>query len=313
VAILIDIILSAGRSAVELSLFVLLPVMVIMLSLMRLLEARGALDWLVPRVTPILRPAGLNGLGIFALLQVSFVSFAAPVATLTMMDQRGASSRHIAATLAMVMAMAQANVSIPMSAMGLHFGAVIAWSLAGGLIASASTYYIFGRKLDANEQPAIDQSIPHPVADNAKSVLDVINRAGAESFKISVGALPMLILSLVAITMLRSLGVIDVLTQGLAPVMNALHLDTGLILPAITKYLAGGTAMMGIMNEMIKHGTATAALLNQSAGFLVHPLDIPGVAVLISAGKRVSAVWRPAVLGALIGIIFRTIAHMLFA
>ena len=52
--ILIDIILKAGRSAVELSLFVLLPVMVVMLSLMRLLEARGALDWCVARLAPLL-------------------------------------------------------------------------------------------------------------------------------------------------------------------------------------------------------------------------------------------------------------------
>ena len=285
--------------------------MVIMLSFMRILEARGVLDWLVPKAAPMLRPAGLNGLGIFALLQISFVSFAAPVATLSMMDQRGASSRHIAATLAMVMAMAQANVSIPMSAMGLHFGQVIVWSLLGGLVASASTYYLYGCKLNAEEQPTIDQSIPHPVADNAKSALDVINSAGAESFRIAVGALPMLILSLVAITMLRSLGAIDALTHGLSPIMTALHLDTAMILPVITKYLAGGTAMMGVMNEMIKQGTASAALLNHSAGLLVHPLDIPGVAVLISAGKRVSAVWRPAVLGALTGIAFRTVAHML--
>lgn len=41
--ILIDIFLKSGRSAVELALFVLLPVMVVMLSLMRLLNARGAL------------------------------------------------------------------------------------------------------------------------------------------------------------------------------------------------------------------------------------------------------------------------------
>jgi hypothetical protein len=40
--ILMDVILKAGRSAVELALFVLLPVMVVMLPLMRMLEARGA-------------------------------------------------------------------------------------------------------------------------------------------------------------------------------------------------------------------------------------------------------------------------------
>ena len=107
--ILIDIILKAGRSAVELALFILLPVMVVMLSLMRLLEARGLLDRFVQRVAPLLRPFGLNGLGVFAALQINFVSFAAPLATLTMMDQRGASERHLAATLAMVFAMAQAN------------------------------------------------------------------------------------------------------------------------------------------------------------------------------------------------------------
>ena len=107
--IFVEIILKAGRSAIELSLFVLLPVMVVMLAIMRLLEAKGILDWLVAKLSPFLKPFGLTGLGVFAALQVNFVSFAAPVATLTMMEQRGVSSRHLAATLAMVMAMAQAN------------------------------------------------------------------------------------------------------------------------------------------------------------------------------------------------------------
>ena len=39
--IFVEIILKAGRSAIELSLFVLLPVMVVMLAIMRLLEAKG--------------------------------------------------------------------------------------------------------------------------------------------------------------------------------------------------------------------------------------------------------------------------------
>jgi spore maturation protein SpmB len=40
-------------------------------------------------------------------------------------------------------------------------------------------------------------------------VLDVINRAGAEAFKIAVGAIPMLVLSLVAVTALKRFGAID--------------------------------------------------------------------------------------------------------
>ena len=307
--LLIDVILRAGRSAVELSFFVLLPVMVVMLSLMRLLEAKGVLDWVVARLAPLLRPAGLTGLGVFAALQINFVSFAAPVATLAMMDQRGASNRHLAATLAMVMVMAQANVSMPMAAMGLHFGIVLGWSLVGGLVASAATYYLFGRKLSAVEH-SLDETLQHPVADNAKGVLDVINRAGAEAFKIAVGAIPMLVLSLTVVLALRRVGALDALTTLLSPLLLSIGADPALILPTLTKYLAGGTAMMGIMDEMIRAGTANAATLNGvSAGLLIHPLDIPGVAVLISAGRRVTDVWKPATLGACAGIAVRMLGH----
>ncbi len=310
--LLTDIILRAGKSAVELAFFILLPVMVVMLSLMRLLEAKGILDWLVARLAPLLRPLGLTGLSIFAMLQVSFVSFAAPIATLAMMDQRGASERHLAATLALVLAASQANISIPMTAMGLHFGFTLLWALVGGLAASASTYYLYGRRLNGTEV-GVDQSVPHPVAEDAKGVLDVINRAGAESFRIAVAALPMLILALVAVTMLRSAGAIDLLTRALAAPMAWLRLDPAMLLPAVTKFLGGATAWMGVMAEMMRHGAADAAMLNRSAGFLINPFDLPGVAILISSGRRVAAVWRPAALGACTGIALRTAAHLLLA
>lgn len=306
--LLTDIILRAGRSAVELSLFVLLPIMVVMLSLMRLLEARGVLDWLVVRLAPALRPAGLTGLGVFAALQISFVSFAAPMATLTMMESRGASDRHLAATLAMVMAMAQANVTFPMAAMGLAFGPTLLLSLIGGLTAAIATYHVFGRGLSAAEAP-MDETLHHRVADDAKGVLDVINRAGAEAFKIAIGAIPMLVLALVAVMVLRMTGAIDLLTAVLAPALLALGLDPNLILPTLTKYIAGGTAYMGVTDEMLKSGTATVESLNASAGFLIHPLDVAGVAVLISAGRRVAEVWKPAALGAVVGIAIRTVGH----
>lgn len=308
--ILTDIILRAGRSAVELALFVLLPVMVVMLSLMRLLEAKGVLDRVVHALAPVLRPAGLTGLGVFAALQINFVSFAAPVATLTMMESRGASDRHLAATLAMVMAMAQANTSFPMIAMGLDFSATLLLSVVGGLIAAAVTYHGFARGLSAVEGP-VDETLHHRVAEDAKGVLDVINRAGAEAFKIAVGAIPMLVIALVAVMALRTSGVIDGLTRLLAPLLTAISIDPALILPTLTKYIGGGTAMMGVMDEMLRDGSATVGMLNRSAGFLIHPLDVPGLAVLISAGKRVAGVWKPAALGAAAGIAARTIGHAL--
>ncbi len=310
--ILIDIILKAGRSAVELALFILLPVMVVMLSLMRLIEARGALDWLVARLAPVLRPLGLTGLGVFAALQINFVSFAAPIATLTMMEQRGSSDRHLAATLAMVFAMSQANAALPMMTMGLNFGPTLFWSVIGGLTAAAVTYYLFGRDLSAAEAK-VDETLQHRSAESAKGVLDVINHAGAEAFKIAVGAIPMLVLSLVAVTALKQFGAIDALTRLLAPLLALFSIDPLLILPALTKYLAGGTAMMGVVDEMRRAGQMSAELLNAGAGFLINPFDIPGVAVLISAGKRVAAVWKPAALGACVGIGMRTLGHALIA
>ncbi|MCE1239491.1 MAG: nucleoside recognition domain-containing protein [Azonexaceae bacterium] len=310
--ILIEIILKAGRSAVELSLFVLLPVMVVMLSLMRLLEARGALDRVVVWLAPLLKPFGLTGLGVFAALQINFVSFAAPLATLTMMEQRGASDRHLAATMAMVFAMSQANAAFPMLTMGLDFGTTLLFSLLGGLTAAAATYYLFGRRLSTAEA-TLDETLQHPVAESAKGVLDVINRAGAEAFKIAVGAIPMLVLSLVAVTALKQFGAIDLLSGVLTPVLRLANIDPLLILPSLTKYLAGGTAMMGVVDEMRRAGQMSAELLNASAGFLISPFDLPGVAVLISAGKRVAAVWKPAAFGACVGIALRTVGHVLVA
>ncbi|HRZ22823.1 MAG TPA: nucleoside recognition domain-containing protein, partial [Candidatus Contendobacter sp.] len=229
---MIDILLPAGRAAIDLALFVLLPVMVVMLSLMRLLEAKGLLDWVVARLTGLVRPFGLTGLGIFAALQINFVSFAAPVATLAMMEQRGASDRHLAATLAMVFAMAQANASLPLAALGLHWGPTLLFSLVGGLVAAAVAYHGFGRGL-SGEEHLTDDTLHHPTAEGAKGVLDTINRAGAEALRITIGAIPLLVLSLVVVTALRQAGAVDALTHGLTPVLGALGIDPALVLPTV--------------------------------------------------------------------------------
>ncbi len=305
-----QVMLPAGRSAVELSLFVLLPVMVVMLSIMRLLEAWGALDWVVARLAPALRPFGLTGLGVFAALQINLVNFAAPVATLAIMDQRGTSDRHLAATFAMVLAMAQANAVFPMATMGLKAGPVLLFSLVGGLAAAAAAYHVFGRSLSAEEHVS-DETLHHPAAESPKGVLDVINRAGAEAFRIAMGALPLLLLALVAVTGLRQAGAVTALTEMLRPGLGMLGIDTALVLPSLTKYLAGGTAMMGVVDEQIRLRQLDPGLLNRAAGFLIHPLDLPGIAVLMSAGPRVAAIWKPAAAGACVGIGLRTVAHVM--
>jgi spore maturation protein SpmB len=308
---IVDVILKAGRSAIELALFILLPIMVVMLTIMRFLEAKGFLDWFVSKVAPMLRPFGLNGLSVFAALQVTFVSFAGPVATLTMMDQRGVSDRHIAASLAMVFSMAQANVLFPMASMGLNFGFTMMMSIVGGLIAAATTYHLFGRNLSSNEV-SVDETLHHPIAEDAKGVLDVINRAGAEAFKITLGSIPMLVLSMVTVYIFKSLGVIDWLTSILTSPLAFASINPNIVLPTFTKYLAGGTAMMGVMDDMIKMGDATSSLVNQSAGWLIHPFDLAGIAIFMSAGLRVAKVWKIAACGACVGICTRTIAHSLF-
>ncbi len=304
-----NIILASGRAGIELALFVLLPFMIVMLTFMRILEAKGVLNWVVERISPVLRPFGLPGLGVFALLQVLFVSVAAPVATLAIMDKSNITRRHIAATLAMVFTAAQANVTFPMSAMGLNTFNTILISIVAGIGASAVTYYVFARQLP--EHPEEKTQLPeHPKAEDTKGLLDIINGAGKEAFNIAIGALPMLVLALLLVNILRSTGFIDWLEGVIAPMFSWLNLSSGMLLPIITKLLAGGTAMMGVMTDSLNQKLVTADEMNKMAGFLISPFDLPGIAILISAGKRVAGVLKPAFYGALLGLVIRMFLHV---
>lgn len=305
-----DLILRSGRAAVEFALFILLPIMIVMLTIMRLLEAKGVLDRIVARLTPVLHPLGVPGLGIFALLQVLFVSFAAPLATLTMMDKGGLSQRHIAATLALVFAAAQANVVFPLSAVGLDGARTLLISAFAAIVAAAVTYHVFTRGLPDEAEPPEPQP-QHHVAEDTKGVLDVINRAGREAFGIATAALPLLVLSLLLVNILRDTGAIGLLESLAGPLFAMLDLPPGVTLPIVTKAIAGGTAMMGVATELMQQGAMSVNDLNRIAGLLVHPFDVAGVAILIAAGPRVAAVVKPAIYGALVAIALRAVLHLL--
>jgi len=307
---LADLILASGRAAVELALFVLLPIMIVMLTMMRLLEARGVLDRIVDLISPWLHPLGVPGLGVFALLQVLFVSFAAPVATLAMMDKGGLSRRHIAATLALVFGAAQANVTFPLSAVGLDGPVTLLISALAALAGAAATYHWFTRDLPEETEPP-EPRPSHREAEDTKGVLNVINRAGGEAFGIAIGALPMLVLSLLLVNILRAIGAVGWMETLTAPLFGWLELPSSVTLPIITKAIAGGTAMMGVSVDLLQQGLLSNVDLNRIAGMLIHPLDVAGIAILISAGPRVAAVLRPAIYGALIAIGLRTLIHLL--
>ncbi|MBO2029330.1 hypothetical protein J4734_14390 [Klebsiella pneumoniae] len=104
-------------------------------------------------MAPLLKPFGLTGMSAFALIQINFVSFAAPLATLSIMDKRGVSDRQMAATLAMVFAMGQGNVFILLPL----------WSALAGLdrylggrrpVRGRRRWHVTGRRLSVAENPA---------------------------------------------------------------------------------------------------------------------------------------------------------------
>jgi spore maturation protein SpmB len=304
---LLGIVLESGKSAVELTLYVLLPVMVVMMALMRLLEAKGVLALVARVLAPVLRPFGVPGLGAFAMLQLLLVSFAAPVATLAVMEDQGTPRRGIAATLAMILAMSQANAVFPMLAVGLSLPMTLFTSLVGGFAAAATTYYVF---LRSAEEEIFPPRTTGEKPERPARVLDLLVDGGQEGVQLSLRSIPMLLLAICLVKALEAMGTIALLERGLSPLMESVGLSGIVVLPIVTKYLAGGTAMMGVTMNLVKDGSMSVLELNRIAGFTINPLDLVGVSILLSAGPRVAAVARPAMAGAAVGILIRGLLHL---
>ena len=306
---IVDILLRSGKSAVELSLYILLPVMVVMLALMKLLEAKGGLAFIARLLTPVFRPFGIPGIGIFAILQSLLVSFAAPVATLSIMENDETPKRQIAATLAMVLTVSQANVVFPLITVGLNVWIILMTSLVGGASAAAATYYYFARSENDGPPTSINQI--KVLRKSEQDILSVLVDGGQEGVQIALKAIPILVLAICLVNFLKPAGVAALMEWALSPILRRMHLPGSAVLPIVTKYVAGGTAMMGITVPLVREGSITSLELNRMAGFVINPLDFVGVAVLVSAGRRVGSVLRPAVMGAAVGILVRGILHLI--
>ncbi|MEL0611795.1 nucleoside recognition family protein [Marinomonas arenicola] len=306
----ISLVLVSGKAGLDMALYILLPMMVIMLAIMKLLDAKGVLSWLCDKIAPVTRLFGIPGLGVFAALKITFVSFAAPIATLSLMDKNGTNERHLAATIAMVLAMSQANAAFPLAAVGLNVGILIATSFVGGLAAAAVTYYLFTKSWDSREVTDEDNTAPAHY-EGKKSVLQILSDGGQEGMRLALGMIPMLIIAIFFVNLLKTLHVIDYLAPLLAPALSLINLPEASVLPLITKFIAGGTAYVGITIDLVKQGAISVTELNRMAGFATNPLDIAGIAIFAAAGTRINKVMRVAIYGGLIGMLLRGVLHLI--
>jgi spore maturation protein SpmB len=247
-------------------------------------------------------------MGVFAALQLLFVGFAAPIASLRLMENNGTSRRGIAATLAMVLAMSQANVVFPMAAVGLNIGAVIATSIFGGLLAAGTTYYLFTRSLES-DGPCAPIEVKR---DRKTSTINLLIAGGQDAVEIVLKSIPIILIAIFVINLIKFFGIISIVETLTSPVFQLFGLSSTAVLPIVTKFLAGGTAMLGVSLQLIQEGTLSINEINRLAGFIIHPLDIVGVALFASAGPKTASVIRPAIAGALCGVTARAILHLLF-
>ena len=307
----VDLILVSGRTGIELSLYIVMPVMVIMMALMKVLDEKGVLIRVARCSAPFLLIFGLPGLGIFAILQMLFVSFAAPVSTLKLMEKRAEiSDAHIGATLAAILVMAQANAAFPLAVVGLNIPIGIASSFIAGLAASLIAYKLIGDKssVAAPENNPSDDRERNSVK---TSIISLLFKGGEEGMEIAIKSIPPLILAVFLVNILRMTSIINYLEVIFSPLLNQIGIPSSAVLPIITKFIAGGTAMVAVVIDSINAGTMSAVELNRVAGFTLNPLDPVGLAVLMAAGPRVVRVARPAIIAAVLGIIFRGIIHLI--
>lgn len=306
----LKILFASGQKGFELAFFILMPIMVFMMAIMRVLDQLGVLRRVAIIAAPVLLVFGIPGLGVFAIVQILFVSFAAPVSTFRIMDQDDAiSDRKIAAGFAAILCMSQANATLPLSAFGLNLPVVLATSLVGGLTAAFLTYRVFARHLvNGVEPPAASEIV---ISEKRQNLIQMIMSGGEEGFQLVLKAVPLLVLAVLLVNVLKAVGAIRSMETLFGPALSLVGISASAVLAIITKYIAGGTAMMGATIPMLQDHTLSALDLNRIAGFTINTLDPVGLAVLVSAGKRFSAFAVPAIKGALVGILVRGILHLL--
>lgn len=72
----------------------------------------------------------------------------------------------------------------------------------------------------------------------------------------------------------------------------------------------GGTAYFGVISDLVQQGAVTANQINASAGLLIQTFDLPGIGIFLGISSRFVRLFRYVIPAALIGILIRTVLHI---
>ncbi|WP_245449589.1 hypothetical protein [Rhizobium leguminosarum] len=277
--------------------------MIVTFSLMRYLESVSALRSIAGKVNPLFRPFGLDGFGVLAIIQLSLVSSAAPVAALTLMAHKRTSEKFMAAAFAAVLAAAPANASFPLASLGVDPGSIIVNGICGALAASTLAGWIVGRRSLPGKICSCDRADDHDVV--RRDLLAAINRGGADAIGVIAAILPVLVISLALVRLTQSTGALSAFTSVAQPLLQLLGASQQDVLFFLTKCLAGSSATVTLLLDAHKELSLTPEKIVHGSAFLLNPLDLPGLSILIAAVPALRSVAGVAVFSALAGILVR--------
>lgn len=279
--------------------------MVVMMAIMHTLEEKGVLTRVAIFFAPLLGIFGIPGIGAFAILQILLVSFGAPVATFHIMAKDTTfSDRQIAATFAATIVMSQANAVFPLGAVGLNLPVTYISSIIGGLIAAFITGFFY-EKSHTYKPSSVSKTTD-------KMLLPLLFEGGEMGLHVVYKSLPALVLAILFVNVLKQLNILKIIEKITEPVFSLIGITSVSVVPVITKFLAGGTAMMAVTIDLIEKGLMTSKDLNMLAGFMINPIDPVGIMVFLSVGLRFQKVLKPVLVASLAGIVARGIIHMVY-
>ncbi len=261
---------------------------------------------LAAKANPIFRVFGLDGLGVLAVVQLSFVSSAAPIAALSLMVHKKIPDKLLAAAFAAVLAAAPANASLPLATIGIDPAWIISNGICGALVASTLACWIVGRRSSSPESICSDdEAVRHGTG--RLDLLAAINRGGTDAIRVIAAILPVLVISLALIKLIQNTGALSAFTSIIRPLLRLLGISQQDVLLFLTKFLAGSSAAVALLFDIQKELPIPNEQIIHSSAFLLNPLDLPGLSILIASVPRLRSVAVVAILSALAGIISRIV------